>query len=245
VSQGLGCLPPAGLEACASTRDPAGAGKDKCPLPNRFNRSGLRAHQKEFLLLEVMDRVAGEAVRMSLRVSLPGIVLVAAATTLKDGGRGRPGISPDLTGITSGLYMVCTRPVAAFATTARRLLSLRSLSVHRVREALIRVLVAALADFRFDVLGRIPGILWRLLANDTQAIKPNHGCQQWRKPPAETACETGRSRECKSRFHERRQPGMRHEDPAKIEVAMPSPGFGACGPTQPTSRARRRYEGPG
>ncbi len=202
MSQGLGCLFPARLQACASQHPGSSpAGKDKCPLPNRFERSGLRAHQKEFLLLEVMDRVAGEAVRLSLRVSLPGIVLVAAATTLEDGGRGRPCISPDLAGIASGLYMVRARPVAAFATTARRLLILRSLSMRRVRETLIRVLVAALADFRFDVLGRIPGILGRFLANDAQAIKPNHGGQRRRKPPAKTACETHSSRECKSRFH--------------------------------------------
>jgi hypothetical protein len=176
-------------EARVRTREPSSATGEKRVsrgLPSVELR--CRPHEKKLLLLVVMSRMAGETVRMCLRVGFVSMGLVAAVTSCQNSARRRPCVGPDPTGIAPGLDMFRAGPMAAFATATGRLLALQGLCVCRLREAFVRLFVAALADFGSDILSRfwVWGILRWLLGKDTQAGNSDKPSQPRQKPQPTT-----------------------------------------------------------
>jgi hypothetical protein len=85
--------------------------------------------QKKLLLLVMMHRMAGEAVQVRSRMTLPEIDFMAASTALQNRAGLSTCVGRDLVRITSGSDMLSAGPVAAFATTGRGVLALQSLGV--------------------------------------------------------------------------------------------------------------------
>ena len=85
--------------------------------------------QKKLVLLVMMTRMAGEAVQVRFRMTLPEIDFMAASTALQSRAGLSTCVSPDLVRITSGSDVLSAGPVAAFATTNRGVFAPQSLGV--------------------------------------------------------------------------------------------------------------------
>ena len=114
----------------------------------------LRSQQDRFRLGVVMSGVAGKAGQPRLRVSRTQVGLVAYGTGRLNFLWRSGGEAPNFVGIAS-FRVIRPRTMAALASLLGRFLPLQSLKVRRSREALVGILVAALADFSSHVLSSI------------------------------------------------------------------------------------------